>query len=604
MPEGLTVTWVSNERELLEAFLQRVAGSDPSIIIGWSVVNFDLRLLMRRCERHRMAFTIGRDGQVATWRDAIGSNGQGYISIAGRVAIDGIDALKTGMYQMPSFSLEQVSQTLLGRGKKVEGSVEDRLAEIKHNFLHDKPKLAAYNLEDCQLVIDIFAKTKILDFLQFRSQITGLELDRQGGSVAAFTNLYLPKLHRAGYVAPNLPADGGLASPGGYVMDSRPGLYKRVLVLDYKSLYPSIIRTFKIDPLGLIEGGLPQVEDTIPGFRGANFHRHKHFLPEIIAELWQQRDAAKAHSDTPRSQAIKILMNSFYGVLGSGGCRFYDTRLASSITLRGHEIMQTSKTWIEEQGYQVIYGDTDSTFVWLEQEVGDQAAHDIGKELAVMINQRWKEKLLQDFNLECELEIEYETYYSRFLMPTIRGAETGSKKRYAGLKCWQEIAGGKSVRKTDLVFKGLESVRSDWTPLAKQFQQQLYEMIFHDQDPSEYVAQVVSDTLAGQYDAELVYRKRIRRPLQQYVKNVPPQIRAAREADAKNRASGKPLRYQQKGWISYVVTTQGPQAVEYAESILDYKHYIDKQLKPIAESILPFIEVDFSALTDQQQQLF
>lgn len=135
--------------------------------------------------------------------------------------------------------------------------------------------------------------------------------------MAAFTNLYLPRLHRGGYVAPNLPADGGLASPGGYVMDSKPGLYRHVLVLDFKSLYPSIIRTFCIDPMGLIEG-LQHPDHAIAGFRGAMFSRERHFLPDLIATLWAARDRAKAASNKALSQAIKIIMNSFYGVLGSG----------------------------------------------------------------------------------------------------------------------------------------------------------------------------------------------------------------------------------------------------------------------------------------------
>ncbi|MCV6603787.1 MAG: DNA polymerase II, partial [Porticoccaceae bacterium] len=224
------------------------------------------------------------------WRDARDSN-QGYIHIPGRVAVDGIDGLRSATYQFDSFSLENVAQQLLGRGKKVE-DVDDRMAEIRHNFHHDKPALAAYNLQDTRLVWDVFEHTKLLDYLILRTQLTGLELDRSGGSVAAFTNLYLPRLHRAGYVAPNLPADGGLASPGGYVMNSRPGLYRHVLVLDFKSLYPSIIRTFKVDPLGLVEGLALSEQGTsnlIEGFRGAQFHRQKHFLPDIITSLWQQR---------------------------------------------------------------------------------------------------------------------------------------------------------------------------------------------------------------------------------------------------------------------------------------------------------------------------
>ncbi|MDX1269753.1 MAG: DNA polymerase II, partial [Oceanisphaera sp.] len=372
--------------------------------------------------------------------------------------------------------------------------------------------LAAYNLEDCRLVWDIFEQTRLLDFLRLRSQLTGLELDRVGGSVAAFTQVYLPHLHRAGFVAPNLPAGGGLASPGGYVMDSRPGLYRHVLVLDFKSLYPAIIRTFRIDPLGLVLG--LKEEDAIPGFRGARFSRRRHFLPAIIERLWQERDQAKRERDAPRSQAIKILMNSFYGVLGSGGCRFYDTRLASSITLRGHEIMQQTACWIEAEGHEVIYGDTDSVFVLLTGHHDEHTASGEGQRLATLMTEQWRQQLATELQLDSCLELQFERYYARFLMPTIRGQEQGSKKRYAGLS----IKKGKA----ELVFKGLETVRSDWTPLAQQFQTELYRLVFDDQDPSDFIRQTLAQTLAGERDSELVYRKRLRRPLAQYVKSQPP----------------------------------------------------------------------------------
>ena len=227
---------------------------DPDLVVGWNLVNFDLRILIERAGHHRIPLRIGRGGESAQWRETRNGPGKGWVTMPGRVAIDGIDALRAATWSFSSFSLEHVSRELLGRGKKVERDADDRLAEIRHNFFHDKPALAAYNLEDCRLVLEILRATNLIDYLELRSQLTGLELDRAGGSVAAFTNLYLPKLHRGGYVAPNLPPDGGLASPGGYVMDSKPGLYRNVLVLDFKSLYPSIIRTFRIDPMGLVEG--------------------------------------------------------------------------------------------------------------------------------------------------------------------------------------------------------------------------------------------------------------------------------------------------------------------------------------------------------------
>lgn len=588
------IQWVSDEHSLLQQFVYEFNQFDPDVIVGWSVISFDFRLLIKRAQRHNVALNLGRDGSLMTWRDAKSGSQPGFLNLAGRLVLDGIDALKSATYQFDSFSLESVAQELLGKGKKVE-DVGNRMAHINHDFMHNKIKLAEYNLQDCLLVLEIFETTRLMEYLVLRSQLTGLEPDRAGGSVAAFTNLYLPKLHRAGYVAPNLPKDGGLASPGGYVMNSKPGLYQNVLVLDFKSLYPSIIRTFKIDPLGLVEG-LKAPENAIPGFKGGCFSREKHFLPDIITQLWRQRDVAKQEHDSARSQAIKILMNSFYGVLGSGGCRFYDTRLASSITMRGHDIMQTTARWIEEQGHEVIYGDTDSTFVWLSQCKDAHEAREIGNQLANMINQRWQEKLRQEFDLDCFLELEFETHFSQFLMPTIRGSEQGSKKRYAGLK--------KTDSGEELVFKGLETVRSDWTALAKEFQTQLYRMVFAGEDASQYIADMVNNTEQGHFDDKLVYKKRLRQGTDKYVKNVPPHVKAARLADQQLQAQGKARKYQRKGWIKYVQTINGPEPLEFLSSPIDYHHYVEKQLRPIAEGILPFIGQNFDSISSRQMGLF
>ncbi|MDC5820164.1 DNA polymerase II [Vibrio europaeus] len=597
-PADTDIQWVSNEKELLLALVDWFNQFDPDVIVGWNVIDFDFRLLHKRAERNQVKLMLGRGKQSSFFRTS-NTTQQAFISIPGRVVMDGIDTLKTATYHFRSWSLEAVSQELLGEGKQIH-NVHDRMDEINQMYRHDKPSLAKYNLQDCVLVNKIFAHTHLLEFAIERSKLTGVELDRVGGSVAAFTNLYLPQIHRAGYVAPNLHPENWLASPGGYVMDSIPNLYDSVLVLDFKSLYPSIIRSFLIDPMGLIEGlqqdiGLEQ-EQAVPGFRGGQFHRTRHFLPEMIENLWAARDVAKKNNEKAFSQAIKIIMNSFYGVLGSSGCRFFDTRLASSITMRGHEIMKQTKVLIEEKGYQVIYGDTDSTFVSLNGQFSQSQADDVGHQLVDYINEWWTNHLHEEYNLNSILELEYETHYKKFLMPTIRGQETGSKKRYAGL-----IGEGDSER---LIFKGLESARTDWTPLAQEFQQTLYSMVFHGENPSDYIRGFVEQTKAGDFDDKLVYQKRLRRKLHEYQKNIPPQVRAARMADEINGQLGRPLQYQNKGRIEYVITTSGPEPKEYQKSAIDYQHYIDKQLKPVAEAILPFIGLDFATLSEPQLGLF
>ena len=589
------ICWVNDEKALLEQFIFWLNDYDPDVVIGWNVVNFDFNLLTKRCEICQVPFTIGRDGSEPYWRK-LPATEQQYMDITGRVVLDGIDVMKNATYNFASFSLENVANELLGKGKKVE-DVDNRLQEIVDNFHHNKQALAAYNLEDCKLVWQIFEHAELLSFAQLRALLTGLTLDRVGGSVAAFTNLYLPKLHRAGYVAPNL-GDGrqDLVSPGGHVMDSIPGIYRNVLVLDFKSLYPSIIRTFNIDPMGMVEG-LANPEQAITGFDGALFSRDKHFLPEIITQLWRERDKAKADKNAALSQAIKIIMNSFYGVLGSTGCRFFDPRLSGSITKRSHEVLKTTKQWIEQdKGFQVIYGDTDSIFVYVGDEKSAEQCAKLGAELSDYINLRWNENIQRDFDCHSFLEIEFETHFKQFFMPTIRGLDVGTKKRYAGLI--------DKNGQNKLVFKGLESVRTDWTSLAKDFQYQLYWLVFHNRPVDEFVLNTVADTLAGKHDEKLVYRKRIRRRLKDYVKSIPPHVKAARHADELNAKQGRKLQYQSKGWIEYVMTTNGPQTLKHQDAPLDYQFYIDRQLKAVADAILPWIDGSFEQITDNQLSLF
>ena len=384
------------------------------------------------------------------------------------------------------------------------------------------------------------------------------------------------------------------ASPGGFVLDSKPGLYDSVVVLDYKSLYPSIIRTFLVDPVGMVVG--EETEDksgTVPGMRGAVFSRERHCLPLITTQLWQGRDAAKRERNEALSQALKLLMNSFVGVLGSTECRFYHPKLISSVTLRGHAMIKRTVELVEEEGYDVIYGDTDSIFIWLRRRHGNEEAMAVARRLVDKINHWWTTHLRDELGLESHLEIEFDTNYQRFFMPTIRGTDMGSKKRYAGM-----------TGDGEMIYRGLEVARSDWTALAQQFQQGLFTRIFNGEPYQEYVRDYARKTLSGEMDELLVYRKRLRQRLDEYQVNVPPQVRAARIADEYNAAMKRPLRYQNGGWISYVMTKNGPEPLEVQRSGIDYEHYLSKQLEPIADSILLPLNDSFAGLTTAQGNLF
>jgi DNA polymerase-2 len=576
------IVFVPDEASLLRCVVDFVHECDPDVLTGWNVIDFDIAKLCERAAELREPFPLGRDRQPARVLLPSSKNGVAVARIDGRVALDGIATMRAATFRFESFSLDNVARELLGRQKLVGDDV-DRLAEIRRMYAEDKIALARYNMLDAELALEIVKKARLVEFAVERQRLTGLPMDKQGGSVAAFDHLYLPRLHRHGHVAPDVGAsEEVVTSPGGYVMESVPGLHDNVLVLDFKSLYPSIIRTFSVDPMGLAFPG----DDPIPGFRDATFARERHILPELIESLWAARDRAKAEENRELSTAIKILMNSFYGVLGTPGCRFFDPRLASSITRRGHEIINATRDRVEDEGYRVIYGDTDSIFVLVGSGHEEAECREVGERLARLLDDFWRQRLAKEPRVRSALEIEFETHYLRFFMPTMRGSERGSKKRYAG-----------SVRAKDgsakIVFKGLEAVRTDWTPLARRFQRELFARVFQGREYREWARGILDDLYAGALDDELVYQKRLRRDLDEYEHNVPPHVQAARKLD-------RPARF-----VRYVITTRGPEPVQARSAArIDYDHYRDRQLAPAANGLLAFLGTDFEAVAGKQLSLF
>jgi DNA polymerase-2 len=144
-----------------------------------------------------------------------------------------------------------------------------------------------------------------------------------------------------------------------------------------------------------------------------------------------------------------------------------------------------------------------------------------------------------------------------------------------------------------VVFRGLESVRTDWTPLAQRFQRELYRRIFLREPYEDFVRQTLADLKAGRLDQELVYRKRLRRNLADYTRTLPPHVQAARKL-------AEPAR-----WVRYVITRNGPEPVTDGPFPKpDHRHYEERQLAPVADGILPFLGTSFAALTGAQLEIF
>jgi DNA polymerase-2 len=571
----------AGEAALLEAVVARIRAIDPDIVTGWNVVDFDLRTLSKRCVAQRVSCRLGRARGTPSFSQDSRFTRQSRCDIPGRMVVDGIPLVRDAV-RLPDYRLETVAQTLLGRGKLIDGEAPDAAEEIQRLYRDEPEALVRYNREDARLVLEILEHEKLLELSVERSLLSGMQLDRVGASVASFDLLYLPELRKRGIVAPSVDATAKLAAVrGGALLDARPGLFRNVAVFDFKSLYPSLIRTFNLDPVAHARAADGA---SIEAPNGARFSRTDAILPEIIERFLERRDRAKQRGDRNADQAIKIMMNAMFGVLGAAGCRFFDPAIANAITGFGQQTLHWTRDAFEREGVAVLYGDTDSVFVQLHSETTGTAAFAEATELRERVERHLEERIRADYGVEPKLLLELERVFDRWLMPTVRGGRFGSKKRYAG---WTD-------GRLDVV--GLESVRRDWPAIAGRLQRGMLERVFTDIDVVPFVSEIVERTRSGELDAELVYAKRVRKgALDRYTASTPPHIQAARKAG--DRVGGV---------VRYVITHEGPEPVLAGRPLpagIDRRHYLDRVIRPIADAILPHVGRDFDEVVGEPHQL-
>lgn len=307
---------------------------------------------------------------------------------------------------------------------------------------------------------------------------------------------------------------------------------------------------------------------------------------------------------------MKILMNSFYGVLGADGCRYARTELAGAITSFARKYLTFARDFFEERGYKVLYGDTDSVFVESGRRVDEGSPgpdlSQLGETLAAELNATVAAAVKADYGLESWLKIRCEKVYARFFIPRLRfdlGAERrgailrrgrgeeedegeeagedktrGRAKGYAGLRLLGEGC-------AEVEVKGMEAARSDGTPLARRFQTELISLIFGAAncgrraagaaEVEEWCRAFVAALRNGELDEELVYKRWLRRPASEYGSENPA-VRAARILGWTKR----------RGRISWLMTKAGAEPPEKRSgAALDYEHYIEHQLWPIARAV-------------------
>jgi DNA polymerase I len=421
----------ASEREMLETFARIIEESDPDVITGYNIGGYDIPLLLERAAFVGMAnLPLGRDRGPA--RDA----GERLWRVSGRVIADAWWSARRELHPKQE-SLDYVARTLLGE-KKLD--VDRR--NIEAEWAKDPELVQQYCEKDAELALKILERLRSIDKAADLATVAHLPLEEGlNGRTSLFIDaLLIPRADRAQIgVPPNRYNRREAAIEGGYVYEIRPGLYRWVVVLDFKSMYPSIIIAKNLCFTTLS----PEGRTVAPS--GARFvprEVREGLIPQILGDLLAQRDhfreLARA-ATTPELQtyydglqyAVKILMNSFYGVLASSFYRFTDKTIGAAITSFAREAITSIIRSLEADGYEVVYSDTDSVFVRSPVTTAE-GAREFGESLA---------KRFTTGGATFEFQSVYEAFFSH-----------GAKKRYVGRTVFP---------KEELVIRGYENRRTD-----------------------------------------------------------------------------------------------------------------------------------------------
>jgi DNA polymerase-2 len=240
-------------------------------------------------------------------------------------------------------------------------------------------------------------------------------------------------------------------------------------------------------------------------------------------------------------------------------------------------------------GLKVIYGDTDSIFI--STGMDKEKSEKLGVEISGKIDKFYEDYVKKNYSRKSYLDLEFDKLYLALLMPQTRtsanreddSVSKGAKKRYAGLV--------ELNNKEVLDIVGLEAIRGDWTDAAQEFQKELLMKIFKKEDVVVFIRNKIKEIENGKLNSKLVYRKSIRKDLKDYTKMTPPHVKAARKLDKLNG-----------NVIEYLMTTDGPEPIQKLKHKIDYEHYIEKQIKPIAKTILETMGLDFDGVFEKSSQ--
>jgi DNA polymerase I/DNA polymerase-2 len=498
LDDGVSVEIRTFEEEaaMLDAFLRYVDETDPDVLTGWNFAEFDAPYLLDRLEE------LGLDPDRLSRVDEVWRSDWQGPSVKGRVVFDLLYAYqRTQFSELDSYRLDAVAEEELGVGKeRYTGDIGDLWEE-------DPERLLEYNIRDVELCVEIDRKQNIIGFWEEVAEFVGCKLEDATTPGDAVDMYVLHKVFGE-FVVPSKGQQEAEDYEGGAVFDPITGVREMVTVLDLKSLYPMCMVTINASPETKVD---PETYDgeTYRAPNGTHFREEPDgIIREMVTELLAEREEKKGlrNDHDPDSDeyqlydqqqaAVKVIMNSLYGVLGWERFRLYDKQMGAAVTATGREVIRHTESAANERDKEVIYGDTDSVMLELGTEVSTEEAIEESFALESYINDSYDEFAREELNAEQHrFEIEFEKLYRRFF-------QAGKKKRYAGHIIWKE---GKAVDDIDIT--GFEYKRSDIAPITKEVQKAVIELIVKEGDiesVKEYVHSVIEDFREGRVDLEEV----------------------------------------------------------------------------------------------------
>ncbi|WP_292367638.1 DNA-directed DNA polymerase [Methanoregula sp. UBA64] len=479
-----TICTYADEVAMLRAFSAYIAGRDPDVLSGWNFVEFDMPYITGRMEKLGLSPVMLARLPGMTERNAL----------RGRALFD----LLTGYKKMhstlkESYRLDAVAQEEVGESKvRYTGTVSDL-------WKKQPALLVEYNFKDVELCVAIDKKDNIVGFYREIARYVGCPLDKTLNSSSVIDVYILRKAHGK-YVLPSKGFANAEEFEGATVFEPSKGVRENVIVLDLKSLYPMAMMTINASP----ETKDPEGELVAPN--GIRFRKHPDGLTRsILSELLKERDARKALRNTfpygspqyllydMQQNVLKVIMNTYYGVSGYTRFRLFDREIGAAVTSVGRAIIEHTRRIIEQQGYKVIYGDTDSCMVQippLPQDKTIETARMLEKQLNASYQDFAQKELHADTHY---FSIKFEKIYARFF-------QAGKKKRYAGRLVWKE---GKDADQIDIV--GFETKRSDTPQITKIVQGKVMEMILSGVEYPEikaYLGGIITKYRAGKYSLD------------------------------------------------------------------------------------------------------